>query len=223
MGHHVPVPPSGERAGLFPGLGLGELDGPAEPLSLRVRDPQQRGAVQAHGAESYSTKHARPAISGSRAGRDRLNGRDRSVLEAASALGIEPGSGGSGRDQDRGGRRAAIGCDVAQIVKSLVFMADDSQCSRSPRARTAWTRPARRHGRRRRRRRATPEEARVATGFAVGGTPPFGHPTPCAPGWTRIPGVEGVWAAGGTPDAVFPLTPADLQRARERSSGFVER
>jgi prolyl-tRNA editing enzyme YbaK/EbsC (Cys-tRNA(Pro) deacylase) len=62
-------------------------------------------------------------------------------------------------------------------------------------------------------RRATPEEARAATGFAVGGTPPFGHPS-------RIrtfldPDLlthEEVWAAAGTPDAVFRITPQELRR-----------
>src|ERR671910_1043476 len=71
----------------------------------------------------------------------------------------------------------AIGCNVAQIVKSLVFMADDrpviaftSGANRVDPVKLAGvvgaTQP----------RRATPEEARAATGFAVGGTPPFGHP-----------------------------------------------
>ena len=62
-------------------------------------------------------------------------------------------------------------------------------------------------------RRASPEEARAATGFAVGGTPPFGHPD-------RVPSFvdrdllahDEVWAAAGTPEAVFPLTPVELVR-----------
>lgn len=62
-------------------------------------------------------------------------------------------------------------------------------------------------------RRATPEEARTATGFAVGGTPPFGHParvrTFCD---GDLLAHDEVWAAAGTPDSVFPLTPADLVR-----------
>ena len=60
-------------------------------------------------------------------------------------------------------------------------------------------------------RRATPEEARAATGFAVGGTPPFGHParvrTFIDPELLRH---DVVWAAAGTPDSVFPLAPAQL-------------
>jgi prolyl-tRNA editing enzyme YbaK/EbsC (Cys-tRNA(Pro) deacylase) len=63
-------------------------------------------------------------------------------------------------------------------------------------------------------RRATPEEARVATGFAVGGTPPFGHPVPVASFLDpALLAFQEIWAAAGTPDTVFPLTPSQLQRA----------
>src|SRR5687767_15985453 len=61
VGHHVAVPPAGKGARLFPRLRVRELHGPAEPLALRLCDPEQRGAVQAHGAESYSTGRARSA------------------------------------------------------------------------------------------------------------------------------------------------------------------
>jgi prolyl-tRNA editing enzyme YbaK/EbsC (Cys-tRNA(Pro) deacylase) len=109
---------------------------------------------------------------------------------------------------------AAIGCDVGQIVKSLVFVADGaavialtSGANRVDTGRLAALAGAGSV------RRATPEEARAATGFAVGGTPPFGHPT-------RVPafldrdllGYEEVWAAAGTPDAVFRTTPVELER-----------
>ena len=73
----------------------------------------------------------------------------------------------------------AVGCDVGQIVKSLVFVAGDEPV-------LALTSGANRVDTRRLAslagasdaRRADPEEARAATGFAVGGTPPFGHPDP---------------------------------------------
>jgi len=57
-------------------------------------------------------------------------------------------------------------------------------------------------------RRATPEEARAATGFAIGGTPPFGHPQP-VPTWIdeTLREFETVWAAAGTPDRVFRIRP----------------
>ncbi|HEY6566007.1 MAG TPA: YbaK/EbsC family protein [Actinomycetota bacterium] len=108
----------------------------------------------------------------------------------------------------------AIGCSVAQIVKSLVFMADDrpvlaltSGANRVDEAKLAVLARARSV------RRASPEEARAATGFAVGGTPPFGHPAPVTtfldPDLQRY---DEVWAAAGTPDSVFPLSPAELLR-----------
>jgi prolyl-tRNA editing enzyme YbaK/EbsC (Cys-tRNA(Pro) deacylase) len=109
---------------------------------------------------------------------------------------------------------AAIGCDVGQIVKSLVFMADDrpvlaltsgaNRVDETKLARIAGARAVR---------RATPEEARTATGFAVGGTPPFGHPTDVTtyldPHLQRY---DEIWAAAGTPDSVFPLSPDELLR-----------
>ncbi len=94
-------------------------------------------------------------------------------------LGIEPRDpGGSPRERRRPRMPLrAIGCDVAQIVKSLVFMADGrpviaftsgaNRVDPSKLAAIAGASEAR---------RASPEEARAATGFAVGGTPPFGHP-----------------------------------------------
>ena len=60
-------------------------------------------------------------------------------------------------------------------------------------------------------RRATPEEARSATGFAVGGTPPFGHPARVRTFVDEaLLSFDTVWAAAGTPDSVFPLPPQQL-------------
>jgi Cys-tRNA(Pro) deacylase len=109
----------------------------------------------------------------------------------------------------------AIGCDVAQIVKSLVFMADDgapvlaltSGANRVDTDRLAAIAGARSV------RRASPEEARAATGFAVGGTPPFGHPNPVRTFLDRdLLAFGEVWAAAGTPDAVFRTEPGELER-----------
>lgn len=108
----------------------------------------------------------------------------------------------------------AVGCDVGQIVKSLVFMADGrpvlaltSGANRVDVGKLAAIAGAREV------RRATPEEARAATGFAVGGTPPFGHPAPI-PAYLDpdLLGHREVWAAAGTPDAVFRTTPEELRR-----------
>lgn len=108
----------------------------------------------------------------------------------------------------------AIGCEVAQIVKSLVFLADADPV-------LALTSGANRVDVRRlaalsgasRARRASPEEARAATGFAVGGTPPFGHPERVRTFMDRdLLAFEEIWAAAGTPDAVFRTTPDELLR-----------
>lgn len=119
----------------------------------------------------------------------------------------------------------AIGCDVGQIVKSLVFMADGrpvlaltSGANRVDPARLAALAGATEA------RRANPEEARAATGFAVGGTPPFGHPEPIPTFLDEDLLAHGeVWAAAGTPDSVFRTTPEELRRsARAEVAGFRE-
>ena len=108
----------------------------------------------------------------------------------------------------------AIGCAVAEIVKSLVFLADGAPivvlCSGADRvdepklAAALGTSGVR---------RATADEAKAATGFAIGGVPPFAH----ASGLRVIVddgllAFETVWAAAGLPDAVFPIAPTELMR-----------
>jgi prolyl-tRNA editing enzyme YbaK/EbsC (Cys-tRNA(Pro) deacylase) len=108
----------------------------------------------------------------------------------------------------------AIGCQVGQIVKSLVFLADErpvlaltSGANRVDVERLASLAGASAA------RRATPEEARTATGFAVGGTPPFGHPERVRTFLDRdLMAHEEVWAAAGAPDSVFRTTPGELRR-----------
>jgi prolyl-tRNA editing enzyme YbaK/EbsC (Cys-tRNA(Pro) deacylase) len=110
---------------------------------------------------------------------------------------------------------AAIGCDVGQIVKSLVFVRDGEPllvlCS------GANTVDAERLGLA----KADADLVRRATGFAIGGVPPYGHPAPLE---TLIDedllGYDEVWAAAGTPRSVFPLTPAQLV---ERAGATVAR
>ena len=107
----------------------------------------------------------------------------------------------------------AVGCDIGQIVKSLVFVADGrpllaltSGANRADPVRLARLAGASSV------RRADPEEARAATGFGIGGTPPFGHPAAIPTLMDRdLLGYDEVWAAAGTPDAVFPISPVVLQ------------
>src|SRR3954452_22219759 len=109
----------------------------------------------------------------------------------------------------------AIGCDVAQIVKSLVFVADGepflaltSGPTRADERKLAALLGVEAV------RKANAEEARAATGFGIGGTPPFGHPRKLRILVDRdLLGHDEVWAAAGTPDAVFPIPPAELLRA----------
>ncbi len=109
----------------------------------------------------------------------------------------------------------AVGCEVAQIVKSLVFMADDrpvvalvsgaNRVDLDKLATAAGASTAR---------RADGDEARAATGFAIGGVPPFGHPGGLTILVDRdLEAHDVVWAAAGLPDAVFEVRPADLVRA----------
>jgi len=109
---------------------------------------------------------------------------------------------------------AAIGCEVAAIVKSLVFVVDGVGpviALTSGANRVDTDRLGAHFGDAGPARQAKPDEARAATGYAIGGTPPFGHPAPvptvCDPALLSF---SEVWAAAGTPDTVFPLTPDRL-------------
>ena len=110
---------------------------------------------------------------------------------------------------------AAVGCDVGQIVKSLVFRLRDSG-----RPLLVLTSGANRVdeaklgallgepiG------RADADFVRAHTGFAIGGVAPLGHPAPLTTlvdedllTW------DAIWAAGGHPHTVFRLTPDELLR-----------
>lgn len=64
--------------------------------------------------------------------------------------------------------------------------------------------------------RSDAETARNITGFAIGGVPPFGHKNKLT---TYIDQdflqFDIIWAAAGTPNAVFAITPEDLVRVTE--------
>ena len=143
------------------------------------------------------------------------------VIEAGRALGlvVEP------RRFPEGAKTAvdaanAIGCEVAQIVKSLIFGVDGevvlayvsgvNQLDERKLAGAAGGLMCQ---------RVDAEIVRETTGFPIGGVPPIGHATPL-----RVfidPDLlahEVVWAAAGTWYDVFPLSPHDLQRV---SGGIV--
>jgi prolyl-tRNA editing enzyme YbaK/EbsC (Cys-tRNA(Pro) deacylase) len=109
----------------------------------------------------------------------------------------------------------AVGCQVDQIVKSLVFLADTDPVLvlTSGGNRVDVVKVGRQQGAAAVR-KADAAEVRAATGYAIGGTPPFGHardlPVLIDRHLTTFPVV---WAAAGTPRHVFPIAPADLVRA----------
>jgi prolyl-tRNA editing enzyme YbaK/EbsC (Cys-tRNA(Pro) deacylase) len=113
---------------------------------------------------------------------------------------------------------AAVGAELGQIVKSLVFVAPDADgtleaviCLVSGPNRVDLARLAAVTGDADVR-RANANEARELTGFTIGGIPPIGHAGPVRvvmdPDLGRF---QVVWAAAGTPTAVFPVPPATLR------------
>ncbi len=158
----------------------------------------------------------------------------RRFVEAAAALGVEvePVHYPAGtRTAEQAA--AAIGCDVAQIVKSLVFgiapVAPGGQTGPPAGSATGDVPPADgvvlvlTSGAHRvdtdalgrhlgvRLVRADPESARAATGFAIGGTPPFGHRQRLVTILDRhLLDHPVVYAAAGTPDTCFAIEPRRL-------------
>ncbi len=107
---------------------------------------------------------------------------------------------------------AAIGCTVAQIAKSLVFRAESDRpvlVIASGAHRVDEKRIAAEIGEPVR--RADADFVREATGYAIGGVPPVGHEiAPVTLIDATLMAFEEIWAAAGTPNSVFRLTPADL-------------
>lgn len=107
---------------------------------------------------------------------------------------------------------AALGCEVGAIASSLVFDAGGEAVLviTSGAHRVDVDKVRADHGLPPLR-RASPDFVRAATGQAIGGVAPVGHPAPVrtfVDGWLRRHDV--VWAAGGHPHAVFPTTYDEL-------------
>lgn len=137
------------------------------------------------------------------------------VVEAGRALGfgVDP------REYPAGTRSAAdaalaIGVALGQIVKSLVFSVDgeavvalvsganrldEAKLARAAGGGRAWREDA--------------DAVRRATGFPVGGVPPFGHRRSLATFVDEdLLGYDELWAAAGTPSHNFPIAPDTLVR-----------
>jgi prolyl-tRNA editing enzyme YbaK/EbsC (Cys-tRNA(Pro) deacylase) len=143
-----------------------------------------------------------------------LSGSARRVQDALAALGLPfevvefPQSTRTAAEA-----ASAVGCEVGQIVKSLVFRGRDTGrfvlvlASGANRVDERKASPVLGEGIE----RATPEFVREKTGYAIGGVPPIGHSSQSV---TLIDAdllaYEFIWAAAGTPNAVFRLTPHDL-------------
>ncbi|MFD7457544.1 MULTISPECIES: YbaK/EbsC family protein [unclassified Streptomyces] len=136
--------------------------------------------------------------------------------EALTEMGLAEVLGGVRRFPDKirtaAEAAAAIGCELSQICKSLIFAADgvpvlvlmdgasrvDVELVRQALGATEVT-------------RAKADVVRETTGYAIGGVPPFGHRTK-----TRVLADrslldhEVVWAAAGDPHTVFPMEPKSL-------------
>ncbi len=107
------------------------------------------------------------------------------------------------------------GCELGQIVKSLIFKG-----KRSGKPILVLTSGANRVDEKRISEyagepigKADAEFARAVTGFAIGGVPPIGHAQAMETYLDEdFLQYEKVWAAAGTPNAIFELTTADLQK-----------
>lgn len=108
---------------------------------------------------------------------------------------------------------AAIGCKVEEIAKSIIFQGEESKLAimviASGTNRINEKMVSTEVGEQLK--QATPEFAREVTGYAIGGVPPCGHKSKIRILLdSDLMNFEQVWAAAGTPNAVFKLTPSDL-------------
>jgi prolyl-tRNA editing enzyme YbaK/EbsC (Cys-tRNA(Pro) deacylase) len=106
----------------------------------------------------------------------------------------------------------AVGCQEAEIAKSIVFVADGDPvvCVASGRHRVDTDKVADALDVAEVR-QAQAEEVRAATGFAIGGVPPFGHDLPVLFDEELLTH-ERVWAAAGDPHSLFCVNPRELAR-----------
>ena len=133
---------------------------------------------------------------------------------AAAGLAVEPRAFDA---ETRTAEDAArnIGCEVGQIVKSLVFgsehgpllflVAGDNKLDTNKGAAVAGVEKLE---------RVDANAAKAATGYSIGATPPLGLVSELDVFMDEdLLGHDVVWAAAGRPDSVFPSSPGDLARA----------
>ncbi len=119
----------------------------------------------------------------------------------------------------------AIGCALSQIAKSLLLMGPDGSilAITAGHNRVDLARVSNLVGGLVR--LANADEARAASGYSIGGTPPFGHPEPISAYLDcDLLQHETVYGAAGAADRCFPIASVDLQRvARAVVADFVVR
>lgn len=137
------------------------------------------------------------------------------VIKAGADLGVtvEPRRFAEGT-RTAGEAAAQAGCDIAQIVKTLIFIGDDrpmlffvsgrNRLSPSKGAKAAGVTALV---------KADASQAKGATGYSIGATPPFGLATEMDRFMDEdLMAFDEVWAAGGRVDSVFPVSPEVLAR-----------
>jgi prolyl-tRNA editing enzyme YbaK/EbsC (Cys-tRNA(Pro) deacylase) len=104
----------------------------------------------------------------------------------------------------------AVGCQEAEIAKAIVFVADGDPivCVASGQHRVDTEKVADALDVAEVR-QAAAEEVRAATGFAIGGVPPFGHDLPVLFD-EELLRHQRVWAAAGDPNSLFEVDPREL-------------
>jgi prolyl-tRNA editing enzyme YbaK/EbsC (Cys-tRNA(Pro) deacylase) len=119
----------------------------------------------------------------------------------------------------------AIGCDVAQIASSLVFRVDEdlvvivtsganrvSEAELAELCDTSLSAVA----------MADADAIRETVGWSIGGVPPFCHESDLSVYLDEtLTEFETVWAAAGTPKAVFPISPDELARHADATAAHV--
>lgn len=103
---------------------------------------------------------------------------------------------------------AVVGCDLAQIASALVFVADQVVVVVTSGANNVDTRKLATHRGVHQARMADPDDVSETLGWSIGGVPPFCHDTDVPVFLDEsLTDYDTVWAAAGTPEAVFPVHP----------------
>lgn len=109
----------------------------------------------------------------------------------------------------------ALGCRVEQIVKSLIFKGKKTQkpiLILAGGANRVNVKNLREHVSEAVK-MAQPDFVQAQTGFAIGGVPPVGHSQPLKTFIDKdLMQYEEIWAAAGTANAMFKITPRNLQK-----------